>query len=118
MGTTTPNLDAQSRRRSGRMALRLSVTISGTDVKSNRFEERAETIEVSKHGAKIRLSSEVKAGSLLSLLRPETERSSEFRVVYQSPPDPASGRRETGIEFVGVDAFWGVQFPPDRTTWT
>src|SRR2546422_11728128 len=63
------------------------------------------------------ISRELKVGSLLFLLRPDTERSAKFRVVFQSPPDPATGRRDTGIEFVGVDGFWGVQFPPDRTMW-
>src|SRR5438094_9926860 len=115
METVTPNLNAPPRRRSGRMVLRLSVTISGADVKSSHFEERTETLEVSKYGAKIRLSHELKIGGLLTLFRPDTERRSEFRVVFQSAPEPASGRRETGIEFVGVDGFWGVQFPPDRS---
>jgi hypothetical protein len=93
------------------------VTISGADAQSNRFEERSETIEVSKYGARVGLARELKVGSLLSLNRPDTDRTSEFRVVFQSPPEAATGRRETGIEFVGVDDFWGVQFPPDRTMW-
>ncbi|PYV34701.1 MAG: hypothetical protein DMG22_05250 [Acidobacteria bacterium] len=117
MGTVTPKLEQPSRRRGGRLLLRLIVTISGADAQSNRFEVPAETVDVSKYGAKVRLARELKVGSLLFLLRPDTERSAKFRVVFQSPPDPATGRRDTGIEFVGVDGFWGVQFPPDRTMW-
>jgi hypothetical protein len=118
MGTVTSNLESPSRRRSGRMVLRLNVNISGVDVKSNHFEERTETLEVSKYGAKLRLTHELKVGGVLTLFRPDAERRSQFRVIFQSPPDAASGWRETGIEFVGVDGFWGVQFPPDRSTWT
>ncbi len=117
MGTATPNLETPSRRRSSRILLRLSVTISGADAKARPFEEKTETVEVSKYGAKLRLAHELKVGSLLKLARPDTERKSEFRVVFQGPPDASSGRRETGIEFVGVDGFWGVQFPPDRSFW-
>jgi len=117
MGNDTPNPELVSRRRSARILLRLIVVISGADGQSNRFEEPAETVDVSKYGAKVRLAHEMKVGSLLSLLRPDTERSAKFRVVFQTPPDAATGRRDTGIEFVGVDGFWGVQFPPDRTMW-
>ena len=73
--------------------------------------------EVSKYGAKLRSSHELKVGGLLNLLRPETERRLDVRVVFQLEPDAESGRRETGVEFVGVGEFWGVQFPPDRGVW-
>lgn len=105
------------RRRSGRLPLRLVVTISGVNAKSQNFEERTETLEVSKYGARIKIAQELKVGTLLSLLRPDAERDARFRVVFQSAPDPATGKRETGIEFVGVDSFWGIQFPPDKSQW-
>lgn len=98
------------------MTMRLRVVVSGTNAQSQAFEERTETAEVSKYGAKIHLRQDLKVGALLSLVRPDADRASKFRVVYQNAPE-ADSRRETGIEFVGVDSFWGIQFPPDKSPW-
>lgn len=108
---------ATARRRSMRMPMRLKVIVSGVNAQSQSFEEKAETIEVSKYGAKIHLGEQMRVGAVLTLVRPDTDRDSKFRVAYQAPPNPESGRRETGIEFLGVDVFWGVQFPPDKGIW-
>jgi hypothetical protein len=117
MGSFSSTRDASARRRSARLTLHLRVVVSGVNPQSQSFEEKAETVEVSKYGAKINLREELKVGTLLTLTRPDADRDSKFRVAYQAPPDAATGRRETGIEFLGVDTFWGVQFPPDRTAW-
>jgi hypothetical protein len=95
--------------------MRLKVVVSGVNSKSQSFEERSETVEVSKYGARVKITEELKVGTLLSLTRPDADRDSKFRVVFQFPPDAETGRRETGIEFLGVDTFWGVQFPPDKS---
>jgi hypothetical protein len=117
MGVFSSTSDASARRRSSRVAMRLKVVVSGLNTQSQSFEEKTETVEVSKYGAKIKISEELKVGALLSLARPDADRESKFRVAYQAPPDPETGRRETGVEFLGVDTFWGVQFPPDRGSW-
>lgn len=97
--------------------MRLKVVVAGVNAQSQSFEEKTETVEVSKYGAKLNLTEEVRVGTRLSLTRPDAERNSLFRVAYQASPDPQTGRRETGIEFLGVDTFWGVQFPPDKGMW-
>ncbi len=117
MGMSNSMSESSARRRSGRVASRLKVVLSGVNAQSQDFEERTETIEVSKYGAKIYTRQELKTGALLSLERPDAERVSKFKVVYQGPAEPETGRRETGIEFVGVDSFWGVQFPPEKGPW-
>ena len=99
------------------MAMHLRVVVSGLNAQNQNFDERAETLEVSKYGAKIKILQELKIGATLSLERPDAERLSKFKVVFQNPPDPATGRRETGIEFIGADSFWGIQFPPDKGPW-
>lgn len=98
--------------------MRLMVVVSGINAESKNFEERTETIEVSKYGARINTDQQLKVGAVLSLVRPDTDRVSKIKVIFQSPPDPATGRRETGIEFVGVDSLWGIQFPPDKGPWS
>lgn len=98
--------------------MRLRVVISGTDSQGQNFEERTETAEVSKYGARLKLRPELKTGTTLTLMRPDSDLASKFKVVFQNPPDPASGLRDTGIEFVGVDSFWGIQFPPDKGIWS
>ena len=100
------------------MPLHVVVVVSGVNAKGENFEERGETVEVSKHGAKVRTAQEVKIRALLTIVRPDSDRKAQFRVVYQMPPDPATGKREAGVEFVGVETFWGVQFPPDKWQWT
>lgn len=117
MGMSNSMSDSTARRRSARVATRLKVVLSGVNAQSLSFEERTETIEVSKYGARIYTRQELKTGALLSLERPDADRASKFKVVYQAPVDPETGRRETGIEFVGVDGFWGVQFPPEKGPW-
>ena len=117
MGISSSMSDSTARRRSARVTMHLKVVLSGVNAQSENFEERTETIEVSKYGAKVYTRQEFKIGAPLSLERPDAERVSKFKVVYQSPADPETGRRETGIEFVGVDSFWGVQFPPEKGPW-
>lgn len=99
------------------MPLHVVVVVSGVNAKGENFEERAETLEVSKHGAKIRIAHDLKTGALLTIVRPDSDGKAQFRVVYQTPSDPATGKRESGVEFVGVETFWGVQFPPDKWQW-
>jgi PilZ domain len=118
MGTYTSGSSSSTRRRSGRLPVRVKVRLAGTNAQSQDFEERSETIEVSKYGAKVALHHELKVGSVLTLERPEADRNARFKVVYQSSPEAGSGQRETGIEFVGVDSFWGIEFPPDRSQWS
>jgi hypothetical protein len=117
MGSYSSTQGASARRRSSRLPVHVRVIISGTNAQSQDFEEKTETLEVSKYGAKIGLRAELKVGTLLVLTRPDADRDSKFRVVYQASPDAETARRETGIEFVGVDAFWGLQFPPDKGIW-
>ena len=109
--------ESSARRRSTRLTMRLRVVVSGVNAQSQNFEERTETVEVSKYGATINLCQDLRVGALLSLERPDADRASKFRVVYQNPPDAQHSHRETGIEFIGVDSFWGLQFPPDRSPW-
>ncbi len=116
MGSPSSMSDSTARRRSARLAMRLKVVLSGVNAQSQPFEERTETLEVSKYGAKVFTHEDLKVGSLLSLVRPDSDRASKFKVAYQAVRD-AEGRRETGIEFVGVDTFWGIQFPPDKSPW-
>ncbi len=117
MASDTSGNEGSPRRRSGRLSLHVKVRLSGANVEGNTFEERSETLEVSKYGARVTLHHDLKVGSIMGLERPDSERQARFKVVYQAPPDPATGRRETGIEFVGVDSFWGIDFPPDLSQW-
>ncbi len=117
MGSSPNPIQAPARRRSSRLTLHLTVTLSGLDAKSQTFEERTETLEVSKYGARIKILRELKVGAILKLDRPDADRSSQVRMIYQNPPDPATGGRETGIELVGVEGFWGINFPPEKGPW-
>ncbi len=118
MGVAGSVTQLPARRRSGRLPMRLNVVVSGTDGQGQAFEEHTETLEISKYGAKVLVTREFKIGAMLSLHRPDTDARSKFRVVYQGSTDASTGRRELGIEFIGVDSFWGIQFPPDKSMWS
>ncbi len=103
------------RRRSGRLPLRVSVVLSGVDYNHDTFNEPAETVDVGKYGAKILTARKLRIGTLVSLRRPNSDKSESFRVVYLGEPDPETRKNPVGLELASIEDFWGQSFPPD--TW-
>lgn len=105
----------ESRRRTSRLPLRVTVIVAGKDYEHQTFNETAETVDVGKFGAKILTARRLRLGALVSLRRPNSDRSESFRVVYLGQPDPETHKNAVGLELASIEDFWGHSFPPD--TW-
>jgi hypothetical protein len=104
----------ESRRRSSRLPLRMPVILAGKDYEHQSFNEPAETIDVGKFGAKILTTRRLRLGALVSLRRPNSEKTESFRVVYLGQPDPETHKNPVGLELSSIEDFWGHSFPPDN----
>ncbi len=105
----------ESRRRTSRLPLRMTVILTGKDYEHENFAEPAETIDVGKFGARILTARRLRLGTLVSLRRPNSEKTESFRVVYLGEPDPETRKHPVGLELSSIEDFWGHTFPPD--TW-
>jgi hypothetical protein len=103
----------ESRRRTSRLPLRMTVIVTGKDFEHETFTEPAETIDVGKFGAKILTTRRLRLGTLVSLRRPNSEKTESFRVVYLGEPDPDTRKHPVGLEVSSIEDFWGHTFPPD-----
>lgn len=103
----------ESRRRSSRLPLRISLILSGKDFEHQNFNEPAETVDVGKFGAKILTSRRLRLGAMVSLRRSNSENTESFRVVYLGDQDPETRRNLVGLELASIEDFWGHSFPPD-----
>jgi hypothetical protein len=103
----------ESRRRSARLPLKMTVILTGKDYEHQSFNETVETVDVGKFGAKILTTRRLRMGTLVSLRRPNSEKTESFRVVYLGQPDPETHKNAVGLELSSIEDFWGHTFPPD-----
>ena len=101
------------RRRTSRLPMRMTVIVTGKDYEHETFSEPAETIDVGKFGARILTARKLRLGTLVSLKRPNSEKTESFRVVYLGQPDPETHRHPVGLEISSIEDFWGHTFPPE-----
>lgn len=103
----------ESRRRTSRLPLRMAVIVTGKDFEHENFSESAETIDVGKFGAKILTARRLRLGTVVSLRRPNSDKTESFRVVFLGEPDPETRKHAVGLELSSIEDFWGHTFPPD-----
>lgn len=109
VSTGVADLDL-GRRRTKRMALSVSVEVSGEDLKGDSFRLTATATNLNRDGGMIRLNRDLSVGSTL-LLKHRGLRSSA-RVVRQA--NAAQGQCAYGVELVESEeskSFWGIHFP-------
>jgi hypothetical protein len=75
-----------------------------SEIPGRSWAEETYTIDVDRHGARIRCQNVVKNSDVLKILRPDTGETQESRVVWQRKL--TSGAQEIGIEFLGDNNFW------------
>ncbi len=94
-------------RRSSRKAASLPIRLRNEEL-GPIWEEEAETEVLSRYGAGLRCRHFVEADRILVMVRKDNGRRVNARVRYcRYNPD---GRRELGIEFIGSDNFWGLDW--------
>jgi hypothetical protein len=103
-----------NRRRSQRVILSVSVSVSGVSLKG-KFNEETKTLVVNAHGALITMTAKVSQGQELQLKSASNPETQSCKVVYIGPS--VQGQTQVGIEFVKpAPHFWHVAFPPENWT--
>ncbi len=101
------------RRKSNRLLLTVPLRVHGEDLYGVEFKESGQTVELNRHGARIRMSRPLVGGQRLRLVNTLTNREAEFRVVGPTTPPTEKGG-EWSVEYLdGRDNIWGIQFPPE-----
>ena len=117
----------EDKRRSQRVKLSIPLRIHGTDAAGRPYECEARTVDLNRHGARIRISRLLTGGETIHVLNVSNHREADFRVAGPVSPltkeggmfgvlgpvseDPAK-RRGYGIECLDTTLhFWGITFP-------
>ncbi len=100
-------------RRSGRLARRLAVMLSWQGEDGRLRQEAAETLALSQHGAQIVTFGDLQPAQLVRIALPETARETSARIVWVAGAD-VPGKVKAGLEVLGSEDFWGVEFPVDQ----
>jgi hypothetical protein len=108
-----PTNEAPQRRRTGRVAHRVRMVLSGVDADGFNFAGQTETVTISKRGLSVRTSYYLNVGQELSVRTKDKNRVAQFQVVWVGQPrTPSEGR--VGLERVEPHRFWGIEFPPEN----
>lgn len=116
------------RRRSDRLMLTLPLLVRGQDESGDPFECEAQTIDVNRHGARIRIARFLQSGQTLKVVNRLNRREGVFRVAGPLVPLTEKGgefgftgpialdaiqSNEIGRETLDSNAsLWGIRFPP------
>lgn len=104
-------METQRTRRSDRIAVKLPITVSGTDGMGRDFLEETETLVLSCHGAKIALNRKLVPDLELSIRCAASGREADVRVVGQIGEGPEGFYYGVEILDPHID-LWGIEFPP------
>lgn len=117
----------EEKRRSQKVKLSIPLRIHGVDGGGRAYECEARTVDLNRHGARIRISRLLAGGETIRVLNVVNHREANFRVAGPVSPltkeggvfgvlgpvseDPAK-RRSYGIECLDTTTnFWGITFP-------
>ena len=113
--TPRPRIQLVSQRRSQRLAVSISVRVSGNKATGELFKEDTTTLIVNAHGGLLALKERVVIGQPLRLRNTSSEEEIDCTVVDVEKGE--DGGPEIGVEFVQPnDKFWHISFPP--ADWT
>ncbi len=102
----------RERRRSERVLIRIPIRVIGTDPAGKAVNTDAEAVVVSRHGALIRVNTELIPDSHIRITNVFTRKEELFRVVWVGERKAESGY-DVGVELLKPsDVFWGISFPP------
>ncbi len=109
--TPRPRIQLVSQRRSQRLAVAISVCVSGNKATGELFKEDTVTLIVNAHGGLLALKERVVVGQPLRLRNMSSEEEIDCTVVDVEKGE--DGGPEIGLEFVTPnDKFWHISFPP------
>ncbi len=102
---------ARRKRRSPRLAKAVEVRVAGRGVSGEVIVEDAQTADLSKHGASIASRNRFPLGSPIAIRRPNGK-PMRARVISLKP-GASEESFHVGVEFVGEEAAWDLEFPKD-----
>jgi PilZ domain len=103
------------RRRRTRVPHSSRIIVSGVNAEGFNFAEETETVTVSKFGAAVRTSYNLKLGQEVSVRTRDKNRLGQFQVVWLGQSGtPSEGK--IGIEWLEPRRFWGMDFAPEDWT--
>lgn len=107
----TPAQQYVTRRRSERLFLTIPIRVSGTDPKGRDFSEDCVSVDVSRHGARIRLKNALLADDFIRIKNLKNDQETVFRVVGRvGQPNPDLPYADWGVEVVDSNiVIWGVE---------
>lgn len=110
-GSDSQPVASEASRRSHRVMLRLSITVTGVSARGP-FSEETHTLVINAHGALISVAAGLSLNQVLEIRSAGNAQSRPCRVVFVGPV--IEGRTQSGIEFTEpAPRFWPVAFPPD-----
>jgi len=105
----------ETKRRSQRLLLKISVLVQGETPDKSSFREETATLVINAHGALISLATKVPLGQEMLLENQRSHEQQSCKVVYLGPPD--NGKIQVGVEFTQpAPHFWHIAFPPADCT--
>lgn len=106
-GTT----EYSKRRRSERLFLTLPIRVHGTSPKGRDFTEDCVSINVSRHGARIRMKNALTVDDVVHITNLKNDKGTTFRVIGRvSEPQPDTDYDDWGVESVDTSInIWGVE---------
>ena len=106
---------SDSKRRSQRLLLNISLVVQGETPDKNSFREETVTLVINAHGALISLATKVAPGQELLLENQRSHEQQSCKVVFLGLPD--NGKVQVGVEFTQpAPHFWHIAFPPEDWT--
>ena len=106
-----------ARRRSERLYLTIPIRVSGTDPRGRDFTEDCVSVDVSRHGSRIRLTHPLTVDDVIRIQNLKNGQVASFRVIGRvGEPNPDVSYADWGIE--GVDpaaVIWGVELKDNPT---
>jgi hypothetical protein len=94
-------------RRSPRKIATIPLTLSSERI-GGAWEENAETVLLSQHGAMVLCKHAAKAGETIRLKREDTGQETDARVAWQR--SSTNDEVRVGVEFVACENFWGLDW--------
>ena len=113
--TTKYSGTSKKLRRSKRIPAKYNLLLTLQDDSGNEVvKEVVTTVEISRHGARIRGRSPLKMECRGVLLDLRSLRKAPFRVAWQQQAPADKAYIESGVEFISDSDFWGAVFPASK----
>ncbi len=101
-----------NRRRSTRLSIAIPIFISGTNSQGEHFREKAHTLVVNKHGAKIATAQPLAYGAEIVIENPAVGVTAKALVLLSGNLETPDGSPAVAVQLFEAQNIWGIQFPP------